>query len=406
MRHAVLAVLIPAVLFFPACSRLVMDGEESESTELETFSTKGVVGVALQQAVLERAAGIAPHNRPYIFNGVQDCYGYVRQVWNAILTDGSSHPEDFYPKPYDRTRWLGAPEGLPVADATSSKWAYFSSPSQLVPGDVLATHKGHAWGSSWHGGIYAGKTAAGHRQWDNTTYNGNGAYNRPLYGGFHYYYKPTHELLAKTEQLAPPPAAVFQSIVSRHSGKCLEVESGDNSAKVWQSTCDDTDAQMWKPEPTGGGSYRFVSKVSGRCLDVPAGTSAKGTALQLWDCNGSSPQSFKLLVAAADHITMVAKCSGQCVDVGGWSTDDQAQVIQWPCHGGNNQQWKLSGGASDVTCPPPGASATAPPWLGDLAGQPCDFKCWGNGTLYNRCGAGHWQFCLWEGVFADCQWMP
>ncbi len=383
-----------------ACEAQLVGDEPS--FQVSAFSTNGVVGAALQQAVLERAEGIAPHNRPYIFNGVQDCYGYVRQVWNAILADGSAHAEDFWPNGYNRGRWLGVPGGMPVADAPSSTWVYFSSPSELLPGDALATDRGHRWGDNWHGGIYAGKTAAGYRQWDNTTYNGDGAYNRPFWYGFHYYYRPTHDLLAKLGQLAPPPAAVYQSIVSRHSGKCLEVASGDNGAQVRQSSCSDTAVQRWKPEPTGGG-YRFVSQVSGRCLDVPAGSGVPATALQLWDCNGQSPQSFKLLLAGDGDVSLVAQCSGQCVDVGGWSTDDNARVIQWTCHGGNNQRWRLSSNGSP-SCPPAGVSAGQPASLGDLVGQPCSYPCWGSGTIYNLCAPGHWQFCLPEGVFADCQW--
>jgi hypothetical protein len=212
------------------CDSGVLEGEEaavSEATELRPYSTNGLVGTALQQAVLKRAEGIAPWNRPYVFNGVQDCYGYVRQVWNAILFDGSTHGEDYHPKPYNRGRWLGVAGGLPVADAPSSSWVTFSNPSQLLPGDVLSTAQGHFWGGSWHGGIYAGMTAAGHRQWDNTPSGSSGAYNRPLWSGFRYYYRPTHELLAKTAQLAPAPASTFQTLVSRHSGKCLEASSGE-----------------------------------------------------------------------------------------------------------------------------------------------------------------------------------
>lgn len=387
----------------------VTSGDEGAADEVAPLAgksdTQGVVGAALQQTVLKRAEGIAPHNRPYVYNGVQDCYGYVRQVWNAILYDGAPHTEDFYPKSYNKSRWLGVAGGLPVGDATSSSWVYFSNPSKLLPGDVLATHQGHAWGSNWHGGIYAGKTSAGHRQWDNTTRNGNGAYNRPLYSGFHYYYRRTHDLLAKTEQLAPAPSGDYQAIISHHSGKCLEVEGEDSGAQVRQQTCDDSAAQKWKPEPMGGGTYRFVSQLSGRCLDIPAGSTAQGTQLSQWDCNGASPQRFKLL-AAGQYVTLVVQCSGQCVDLGGWSTDDGAQVIQWDCHGGNNQQWRLSasGTATDVRCPPPGATSDNPPALGDLAGQPCDYRCWGRGAVYNRCGSGRWQFCLPEGAFADCQW--
>ncbi len=156
----------------------------------------GISGVVLQNMVMARCAGIAPWNRPYRFNGIGDCYGYCRQVWNAILADGSPHREDFYPHPYNLKRWLNLPGGLPVNDAPDPQWIRFTNPSVLVKGDLLATAQGHFWGSNWHGGIYAGN---GHN-WDASRLNGlNGAYKRPLYSGFHYYYKPLHVAL-----LTPP----------------------------------------------------------------------------------------------------------------------------------------------------------------------------------------------------------
>jgi hypothetical protein len=59
------------------------------------------------------------------------------------------------------------------------------------------------------------------------------------------------------------------------------------------------------------------------------------------------------------------------------------------------------------TCPPPGSSFSNPPTgLGDLDGQPCDYACWGSGTIYNQCAPNYWQYCLPQGVFAPCQPMP
>ena len=152
----------------------------------------GISGVVLQKMVMLRCAGIAPWNRPYRFNGIGDCYGYCRQVWNAVLADGLPHREDFYPHPYNQKRWLNLPGGLPVDDAPDPNWIRFTNPRVLVKGDLLATAQGHFWGANWHGGIYAGHD----HNWDSSHLNGlNGAYKRPLYSGFHYYYEPLHVAL-------------------------------------------------------------------------------------------------------------------------------------------------------------------------------------------------------------------
>jgi hypothetical protein len=411
-----------------ACGEeLPADGGE-QAAGAKSFSTNGVVGQALQKVVLQRAEGIAPQNRPYVFNGVQDCYGYVRQVWNAVLTDGKPHEEDFYPKAYNRSRWLSAKEGLPVNDAPSSAWVHFASASELVPGDALATDQGHRWGSNWHGGVYAGKTAAGQRQWDNTTDSvGSGAFNRPLWSGFRYYYRPTHELLSGSASQpgpqppsepdatpeGPQPDGAYQPIVARHSGKCLAVAGAStaNKAKVWQYACDGMPAQGWKAEAVGGDRYRLVSQLSGKCLDVPGASTSPGEALWQYTCNGSAAQRWKLESAGDGHYSLVAQCSGLCLDVANAKTEDQTDVIQWSCHDATNQQWRLSlgqadPGGADASCPPDGTTFADPAALGDLSGRTCLYQCWGSGTLFNSCGAGMWQFCLPTGVFASCQKKP
>lgn len=158
----------------------------------------GIYGEKLQNIVRQRVEGIMPYNRPYIFNGVQDCYGSVRQTWNAILYDGGAHPEDFS-WGYDKSRWMGVNGGLPVATAPDSDWQPIRNLNDLRVGDILATHQGHAWGADWHGGMYAGKDSAGrHYQWDNSHIDGlNGFYKRNFWSGFRYYYVPVHNLLAK-----------------------------------------------------------------------------------------------------------------------------------------------------------------------------------------------------------------
>ena len=53
--------------------------------------------------------------------------------------------------------------------------------------------------------------------------------------------------------------------------------------------------QQWQPVSTGNGTFKFVARNSGRCLDVPAASTANGVQLQIFDCNGTSAHSFKLV---------------------------------------------------------------------------------------------------------------
>jgi endoglucanase len=52
--------------------------------------------------------------------------------------------------------------------------------------------------------------------------------------------------------------------------------------------------QQWTPVSVGTGLYKLVNVASGRCLDVPAASAANGVQLQIYDCNGTSAQSFRL----------------------------------------------------------------------------------------------------------------
>jgi endoglucanase len=53
--------------------------------------------------------------------------------------------------------------------------------------------------------------------------------------------------------------------------------------------------QQWTPVSLGNGYYKFVGVGSGRCLDTPSASTANGVQLQIYDCNGTAAQAFKLV---------------------------------------------------------------------------------------------------------------
>lgn len=132
----------------------------------------------LETLIMKRAAQVAAqiHNSGgYRFDGSNDCYGFMRRVWDPVL--GAR----------------GAP-GLPVADFVSRNWQPIRSWSALRLGDVLATHQGHRWGEQWHGGLFNGFVSGKAYIFDNSYANGPMARVAPA-GLFHYYYRPTHDML-------------------------------------------------------------------------------------------------------------------------------------------------------------------------------------------------------------------
>ncbi|WP_328653131.1 RICIN domain-containing protein [Micromonospora sp. NBC_00330] len=94
--------------------------------------------------------------------------------------------------------------------------------------------------------------------------------------------------------------------------------------------------------PTGSGNVlRGVG--SNRCLDVPSASTANGTQVAIWDCNGGSNQRW---VAQPNGALQVY--GNKCLDVPGHSTTAGARVQIWDCNGGANQQWTLNGDGSVV----------------------------------------------------------
>ena len=53
--------------------------------------------------------------------------------------------------------------------------------------------------------------------------------------------------------------------------------------------------QQWQPVSLGDRNLKFVGRASSRCVDVPSASTANGVHLQLYDCNGTGAQSWRLV---------------------------------------------------------------------------------------------------------------
>ncbi|GGZ30351.1 hypothetical protein GCM10010300_86370 [Streptomyces olivaceoviridis] len=87
-----------------------------------------------------------------------------------------------------------------------------------------------------------------------------------------------------------------------------------------------------------------ITGLAGKCLDVAGAGSADGTAVQLYDCNGTSAQQWTV---GGDG---TIRALGKCLDVTGKSTADGAKAQLWTCTGGANQKWTVTA-AHDIVNP-------------------------------------------------------
>ncbi|MGQ4512560.1 ricin-type beta-trefoil lectin domain protein [Streptomyces sp. DW26H14] len=118
------------------------------------------------------------------------------------------------------------------------------------------------------------------------------------------------------------------------AGKCLDV-AGANSANgtaVDLYDCNGTAAQQWSVGSDG------TIKALGKCLDVNAASTANGAKVQLYDCNGTGAQQWRV-EAAGDLVNTAAN---KCLDVTGQSSANGTPVQLWSCTGTANQKWTLS----------------------------------------------------------------
>ncbi|MGW4435384.1 ricin-type beta-trefoil lectin domain protein [Streptomyces sp. NPDC004596] len=118
------------------------------------------------------------------------------------------------------------------------------------------------------------------------------------------------------------------------AGKCLDVAGGSsvNGTAVQLYDCNGSAAQKWTVAADGS------VQALGKCLDVTSASTADGAKVQLYDCNGTGAQRWSYDSATGDVVNTAA---GKCLDVTDNSSANGARAQIWSCTGAANQKWKL-----------------------------------------------------------------
>ncbi|MEU9289535.1 ricin-type beta-trefoil lectin domain protein [Streptomyces sp. NPDC048275] len=118
------------------------------------------------------------------------------------------------------------------------------------------------------------------------------------------------------------------------AGKCLDVAGGSsaNGTAVQLYDCNGSTAQNWTVKADGS------VQALGKCLDVTSASTADGAQLQLYDCNGTGAQRWSYNSATGDVVNTAAN---KCLDVTGNSSTNGARAQIWSCTGAANQKWHL-----------------------------------------------------------------
>jgi hypothetical protein len=132
-------------------------------------------------------------------------------------------------------------------------------------------------------------------------------------------------------------SAVHQGpIASGLAGKCVNDSSGSTAdgTAVQIYDCNGSAAQVWY---VGTDGTLRLGGPSGRCLDVTGQGTVNGTAVEIWDCNGGANQQW----TPQSNGSLKSVQSGRCLDDPGFHTANGTPLDIWDCDGGSNQKWTL-----------------------------------------------------------------
>ncbi|MGW7052657.1 RICIN domain-containing protein [Streptomyces sp. NPDC054887] len=140
-----------------------------------------------------------------------------------------------------------------------------------------------------------------------------------------------------TFNVTGPASTATEFSYSPDGGKhCLDVggASKEDAARVQIWDCNGSLGQTWKITPEG----TMVNPNSGKCLDVANGGTTNGSKIQIYTCNGTGAQQWHY-----DQPTPAAftnSGSGKCLDVPYSNFTNGVQVQIHECNGTDAQIWK------------------------------------------------------------------
>ncbi|MFJ8857547.1 PQQ-dependent sugar dehydrogenase [Streptomyces sp. NPDC102451] len=116
-------------------------------------------------------------------------------------------------------------------------------------------------------------------------------------------------------------------------GKCVDVAAASSAdgTQIQLFGCNGTDAQKWTVGTDG------TLRALGKCLDVSRGETANGTKIQLYSCNNTGAQKWE----PQSNGTLRNPVSGKCLDAAEAASADRTKLQLWSCGSGANQKWIL-----------------------------------------------------------------
>eukprot|EP00775_Hariotina_reticulata_P007981 gene7981-8179_t len=130
----------------------------------------------------------------------------------------------------------------------------------------------------------------------------------------------------------PPTTSSNRSIRSGMGNRCVDAPTWTTGVQLYIFDCHGGPNQQF--EHRADGSVRFVGR--NQCMDVRYSGTADGTAVQLWECNGTPAQQW-----FADHLGRLHPYAApdKCLDIPNSRFENRVNLVIWSCHTYTNQNW-------------------------------------------------------------------
>jgi Carbohydrate binding module (family 6)/Ricin-type beta-trefoil lectin domain-like/Right handed beta helix region len=143
--------------------------------------------------------------------------------------------------------------------------------------------------------------------------------------------------------------SAWYEVVNQNSGSCVDDTNSStaNGTAVQQWSCGGAYNQQWQFVPVGGGYYEVLNRnaaAQNQAWDVTGGPSATapGTKVQTWSYGGGTNQQWQPVPAGTGYYTFVARNGGLCLDTPNASTANGVQLQVYTCNGTAAQAFRLA----------------------------------------------------------------
>jgi hypothetical protein len=143
----------------------------------------------------------------------------------------------------------------------------------------------------------------------------------------------------------PIDPARWYSVTNNNSGKCLDARAAGTTSgtAIQQYTCNTSNAQQYQFVPTSGDYVRINNRGnSAQALDVTNVSTADNAPIQTWSYSGGNNQQWQAVAEAGGSYHFVNRNSGKCLDVPAASQADSVQLVQYTCNGTAAQSFQLT----------------------------------------------------------------